>query len=636
MHSLSEPLDLTCGQCGRTLAFELWLIVDADERPDLLARAGALHTVSCSVCGPQGEVDAPLLLYLPDHNSATGQPPLIFSPAEQTSAEQDQQMAVGLLQELARRLGAAWQDDWLAQVASVRRELLPVALSDDPAAMREHLTQSREDAELAPGAAVLTEIAATLAAEGVRLESPADLERALAERPALAARLEEAVRAAMAEEDDDDDGDDDGDDDDASAAAATLPDLLNRFIAADVVGRIAAHRRGAPGTAERRSRRALRPGAGRIRRQPRRRAIADGPTAPCCAAAVKPALPAPSPSRCCRRTRWRKPSGMGLTPEEFLAQMRSAQQQMPPALREVLAELAAAGVEIHSPEELERRWRARPDLRAKVEAAMAEQSGPGFDIPPEVRPLLDALGHLTRRTDMPRRIELCRQALALVDRSTNPRLWAALQGELANGYTQNLQGDKAANLERAIEGYEQALQVRTRQAMPVEWATTQMNLATAYSDRIRGDKAANLERAIEGYEQALQVRTRQAMPVEWAQTMNNLATAYSDRIRGDKAANLERAIEGYEQALQVITRQAMPQATCAPHAPWGARCLTRRVTLKPSHIFRLHSPQQRKCTRQRRRRIHASRSCRRWATRRGSWRMPNAASMARGGVNRRW
>ena len=146
MHSLSEPLDLTCGQCGRALLFELWLIVDAGERPDLLARARAsdLHTVTCPICGPQGEIDAPLLLYLPDYNPATGQPPLIFSPAQQTSEEQDQQMAAGLLRELAGRLGAAWQHDWLAQVASVRRELLPVALSDDPAAaMREMMGQAR-------------------------------------------------------------------------------------------------------------------------------------------------------------------------------------------------------------------------------------------------------------------------------------------------------------------------------------------------------------------------------------------------------------------------------------------------------------------------------------------------------------
>lgn len=220
MHSLSEPLDFTCGQCGRALSFELWLIIDAGERPDLLdrARAGELHTVACPECGPQGEVDAPLLLYLPDYNPATGQPPLIFSPAAQTSEDQDQQMAGGLLRELAGRLGAAWQNDWLAQVANVRRDLLPVALSDDPlAAMRERLTQRREDAEerreeeengaeLPPGvAAVLMEVAAALAAEGVQVESPDDLARALAQRPDLAVRLQGVMLDAAPEEDDDGD-----------------------------------------------------------------------------------------------------------------------------------------------------------------------------------------------------------------------------------------------------------------------------------------------------------------------------------------------------------------------------------------------------------------------------------------------
>ena len=206
------------------------------------AGAGDLHTVTCPTCGPQGAIDAPLLLYLPDHNPALGQPPLIFSPAQQTSAEQDQQMAAGLLRELATRLGDAWQDAWLAQIASVRHDLLLVALSDDPAtAMREHLTQRREDAEerreeeandaeLPPAiAAALTSILATLAAEGVRVESPDDLDRALAERPELAARLEAAAGddasaadlpgscGASGKVDDD-------------APAEPLPDLLNRFV----------------------------------------------------------------------------------------------------------------------------------------------------------------------------------------------------------------------------------------------------------------------------------------------------------------------------------------------------------------------------------------------------------------------
>ena len=136
MHSYAQQSDFQCPQCGRSFRAEIWLIVDAGERPDLVerARAGDLHAVACPACGPLGAVDAPLLLYYPDHDPATGQPPLIFSPAQQSSAEQNQQQAGGLLGELAQRLGDGWQDDWLAQVLTVPRPLLPAALSDDPAA----------------------------------------------------------------------------------------------------------------------------------------------------------------------------------------------------------------------------------------------------------------------------------------------------------------------------------------------------------------------------------------------------------------------------------------------------------------------------------------------------------------------
>jgi hypothetical protein len=109
---------------------------------------------------------------------------------------------------------------------------------------------------------------------------------------------------------------------------------------------------------------------------------------------------------------------LGLTPEEFLAQMRAAQQQMPPALREVLAELAAAGVEIHSPEDLERALAARPDLRAKLEAGVREispddnpgifeDSGivPGEDRAPALPALLDRFVRLNTWDDAQRMVE---------------------------------------------------------------------------------------------------------------------------------------------------------------------------------------------------------------------------------------
>ncbi len=148
MHSYAQTNDFQCPVCGQPFRAEIWLIVDAGERPDLVdrARAGDLHAVACPACGPLGTVDAPLLLYFPDYDPATGQPPLIFSPPQQSSTEQDQELAGSLLGELARRLGNAWQDEWLAQVLTAPRALLPAALSEDPdaalrAAMRAVMSQ---------------------------------------------------------------------------------------------------------------------------------------------------------------------------------------------------------------------------------------------------------------------------------------------------------------------------------------------------------------------------------------------------------------------------------------------------------------------------------------------------------------
>mgnify|MGYP001435523444 CR=1 FL=1 len=255
MHSTAQTAELTCPQCGRAFAAEIWLIVDAGERPDLLARAraGDLHAVTCPTCGPQGMLDAPLLIYQPNHDPATGQPPLIFSPAQQTSAEQDQQQAAGLLSTLARRLGDVWQDAWLAQVATAPRALLPAALSDDPVAtlreLQSALTQGRGDAEgeemggqseeetgeeeelPAALAAALRSIAERLAAEGVAIDSPEALEQALAARPDLQSRLEAALREVAP-----------ASDLPGSSAASwkvpddkstSLPDLLNRFLDAE-------------------------------------------------------------------------------------------------------------------------------------------------------------------------------------------------------------------------------------------------------------------------------------------------------------------------------------------------------------------------------------------------------------------
>jgi CHAT domain-containing protein len=129
--SHAELITLTCPACGTSHTANLWLIVAPDERPDLVEqiRNGTLHTATCPQCGQTRTLDAPLLIFRP-----TAAPPILFSPAQQTTSEQDQQHAAALIGILRQHLGAAWNDAWLAQGPAVApRQMLLVALTDDPA-----------------------------------------------------------------------------------------------------------------------------------------------------------------------------------------------------------------------------------------------------------------------------------------------------------------------------------------------------------------------------------------------------------------------------------------------------------------------------------------------------------------------
>src|SRR3712207_6360608 len=95
----------------------------------------------------------------------------------------------------------------------------------------------------------------------------------------------------------------------------------------------------------------------------------------------------------------------------------------------------------------------------------------------ELRTLLQEMQRLSAPGEMPRRMAVCREALAMVDGHQQAERWAALQMVLGNSLEQNPQGDRAENLEEAIRCYELALEVFTREDFPHDWARTQRNLA---------------------------------------------------------------------------------------------------------------------------------------------------------------
>jgi CHAT domain-containing protein len=148
-HSYAQHIQVTCPECEQHFEAEVWLIVDTQERPDLLQRIqdGSLHQVTCPHCGKElGQGDAPLLLFRPDQ-----EPAILFSPAQGTSQEQDREQAAGLLSRLHDSLGDAWQDEWLSQgLHSVARPMLAAALSDDPQAYARLEEQAQHALEHAP------------------------------------------------------------------------------------------------------------------------------------------------------------------------------------------------------------------------------------------------------------------------------------------------------------------------------------------------------------------------------------------------------------------------------------------------------------------------------------------------------
>ncbi|MDN5273902.1 CHAT domain-containing protein [Chloroflexus sp. MS-CIW-1] len=387
--SHAEPITLTCPACGTSHTADIWLIVAPDERPDLVEqiRNGTLHTATCPQCGQTRTLDAPLLIFRP-----TAEPPILFSPAQQTTSEQDQQHAAALIDILRQRLGAAWNDAWLGQgLTVVPRPMLLVALTDDPALVQ----------------AVNAFLNARTWIDSYR-EVQAHPELLSDEALAM---LDQAIAAARAANN------------------------------ADAVAFFEAHR-------------AL------LRR--------------------------------CREV----------------------------GAAAAFAEKIGVSVE-------------------QIRGVDAETA-----LPPEVQQMIARITQLNRISDMPERVELCRQALTLVTRATHPRLWAALNVKLGNSLVQNPRGERGENLEQAIALYQQALAVITREAMPVEWATTMMNLATAYSDRIRGDRAQNLEEAIAAYRQALEIFTPEGMPDDCRRTARQLGAMYAETGRWEAATG------AYDLALQ--------------------------------------------------------------------------------------
>jgi hypothetical protein len=113
--SFAQAVDMTCVGCEQPFTANIWLIVDALERPDLVTQieTDRLNAVQCPHCGTLHPVDAPLLF----HNSTAKV--LLFSPQEHRTPDAAEEIARQLGQFLISRIPVAERQPYLAQAQMV-------------------------------------------------------------------------------------------------------------------------------------------------------------------------------------------------------------------------------------------------------------------------------------------------------------------------------------------------------------------------------------------------------------------------------------------------------------------------------------------------------------------------------------
>jgi hypothetical protein len=127
--SLPQYPPTRCISCSASYAPELYVIVDANERPDLVQgiKDDIIHCVICPHCGVVMTFGMPLLVY------RSGEPvPVLYSPVPIATPQQRDEHAEMLISALSRQLGPDWDDRLSRGVYVVERDQLPEVVDVNP------------------------------------------------------------------------------------------------------------------------------------------------------------------------------------------------------------------------------------------------------------------------------------------------------------------------------------------------------------------------------------------------------------------------------------------------------------------------------------------------------------------------
>ena len=170
-------------------------------------------------------------------------------------------------------------------------------------------------------------------------------------------------------------------------------------------------------------------------------------------------------------------------------------------------------------------------------------------------------------------LETMRAAVAVVERDTDPDIWAEMQGRLGSILLSlGWRSTGTGLLEEGAAAIRNALTVQTRQSSPAEWSRQQNRLgAGLLMMATREPGTEHLREAITALEESLSERLRARVPLDWAQTETNRASALMilGMRTGDRTtiAQAEQAIAG---TLEIYDREKNPLLWAEAKANHGA------------------------------------------------------------------
>lgn len=508
-HSYANRTEVTCPSCGKTFVTDVWLLVDAAERPDLLERArrGTIWSIHCPDCGRAvGQSGAPLLLFRPGET-----PPLIFSPSSGANYEEAEQQAQALVGLLRSRLGDQWQESWqengfqlarsdqipalLGQAPPAAPPRTPPKIPDELKASMQYLIVLTREAQHDPG---LHQNRAQLMEHMLQQFDP---DRHAALRSELLHNLGNAYRQVPT-------GDRTAN---LALAIARLQEAL-RFRTPERSPSQYANTQNSLGSAY-----AELPKGNRDAQL--RQAIA------CFEEALRFWSPDAEPLRYALAQHNRGDAYRVLTTGDRTDNLKRAIDCFEEALHFRTAEAVPMDYAL---------------TQNNLGAAYLE------------------LPTGNRADNLQKAFACFHEALRFRTRQSAPFEYALTQHNLGTLYYSLTTGDPTANLQQAIACFEEALTIFTPEAAPLRYAMTQNSLGEALRNLPTGDPDANLARAIACFKQALRFHTLEAAPLDYARAQNNLGSAYSTLPGGDRAGNLRQAVACYQEALRILTPETAP------------------------------------------------------------------------------